>query len=90
MALERLLFDVVRGSVTFGYASGDLACIPPADLNGAALTLGDEPGTAPERPRFVSPRILGPQSVKNGYRLRPRTLAVGADREAYERLPLND
>ncbi|NHX39951.1 hypothetical protein BDK61_0584 [Haloarcula quadrata] len=76
--------------VQFESVNGDLACIPLADLNGAVLALGDGPGTAPGRPRFVSPRVLGPRTVKNVCRLRPRTLAASADREAYERLPLDD
>ena len=76
--------------VQFESATGDLACIPLADLNGAVLALGEGPGTAPGRPRFVSPRVLGPRTVKNVCRLRPRALAAGADREAYERLPLED
>ncbi|AAV47342.1 unknown [Haloarcula marismortui ATCC 43049] len=76
--------------VQFESVNGDLACIPLADLNGAVLALGDGPGTAPGRPRFVSPRVLGPRTVKNVCRLQPRTLAASADREAYERLPLDD
>ncbi len=51
--------------VQFESVNGDLACIPLADLNGAVLALGDGPGTAPGRPRFVSPRVLGPRTVKN-------------------------
>lgn len=76
--------------VQFESANGDLACIPLVDLNGAVLALGDGLGTEPERPRFVSPHVLGPRTVKNVCRLRPRTLAAGADREAYERLPLDE
>jgi len=76
--------------IQFESANGDLACIPLADLNGAVLALGDGPGTAPERPRFVSPHVFGPRTVKNVCRLRPRALAAGADREEYERLPLDD
>ncbi|GCF13798.1 hypothetical protein Harman_17330 [Haloarcula mannanilytica] len=76
--------------IQFESANGDLACIPLADLNGAVLALGDGSGTAPERPRFVSPHVLGPRTVKNVCRLRPRALAAGADREAYERLPLDE
>ena len=75
--------------VQFESANGDLACIPLADLTGAVLALGEGSGTAPGRPRFVSPRVLGPRTVKNVRRLRPRALAAGADREAYERLPLD-
>lgn len=76
--------------VQFESTNGDLACIPLSDLTGAILALGDGAGTAAERPRFVSPHVLGPRTVKHVCRLRPRTLAAGADREAYERLPLDD
>ncbi|MFU1780992.1 hypothetical protein ACM16X_06410 [Haloarcula japonica] len=76
--------------VQFESANGDLACIPLTDLSGAVLALGDGPGTAPERPRFVSPHVLGPRTVKNVCQLRPRTLVADADREAYERLPLDE
>jgi hypothetical protein len=92
------VFDLLEAAATpgdtthiqFESANGDLACIPLADLSGAVLALGEGPGTAPERPRFVSPRVLGPRTVKNVCRLRPRALAAGADREAYERLPLDE
>jgi len=76
--------------IQFESANGDLACIPLADLTSAVLALGEGAGTAPGRPRFVSPHVLGPRTVKNVCRLWPQALAAGADRETYERLPLDD
>ncbi|MFB6222112.1 MAG: hypothetical protein ABEH86_00360 [Haloarcula sp.] len=76
--------------VQFESANGDRACIPLSDLSDAILALGEGPGTAPGRPRFVSPHVLGPRTVKNVCRVRPLALAAGADREAYEALPLDD
>jgi hypothetical protein len=41
-------------------------------------------------PRFVSPAVVGPRTIKNLTRVRPLVLAPEEDRTAYERLPLDE
>lgn len=72
--------------VQFESADGDAACVPLADLDGAIVAVGAESTL----PRFVSPHVVGPRTVKALSRVRPLALAPEEDRTEYERLPLDE
>jgi len=87
--LEAAAFPEATTHVRFESANGDTACVPLRDLDGAIVALGAGEGRVDGLPRFVSPRVLGPRTVKNLRRIEPLALAPGADREAYESLPID-
>lgn len=72
--------------VLFESDSGERACVPLTDLDGAIVAVGDGDGL----PRFVSPHVIGPRTVKRLERIRPVSLAPEEDREAYEELALDE
>jgi DMSO/TMAO reductase YedYZ molybdopterin-dependent catalytic subunit len=74
----------------FESAGGDTACVPLTDLEGGIIALSDGAGSAPGRPRLVSPHVLGPRTVKSLRRIRPLALDPGAQREDYESLPIDE
>ncbi|MGM0604129.1 MAG: molybdopterin-dependent oxidoreductase [Halobacteriota archaeon] len=76
--------------VQFESVDGDLACVPLADLEGGLVAVDDGTEAAENAPRFVSPHVLGPRTVKNLVCMRPLALAAGDDRVEYEALPIDD
>lgn len=87
--LELLDAAAIPGETThvqFSSNDGDRACVALADLKDAIIAVGDADGT----PRFVSPHVIGPRTIKNLARVRPLALSPGEDREAYEELPLDE
>jgi len=72
--------------VQFESVDGDRACVPLADLDGAIVAVGEDATL----PRFVSPHVVGPRTVKNLSRVRPLALAPEKDRTEYEQLPLDE
>jgi len=71
--------------VRFESVDGDAACVPLADLDGAIVAVGGDPTL----PRFVSPHVVGPRTVKDLSRVRPLALAPEEDRTEHEQLPLD-
>lgn len=67
-------------------ANDERACIPLADLTDAIIAVDEGDGF----PRFVSPHVLGPRTIKSVTRVRPLVLDPGEDREAYECLPIDE
>ena len=51
---------------------------------------GETTGTNDGFPRFVSPHVIGPRTIKNLVEIRPLTLTPEEDREDYERLPFEE
>lgn len=72
--------------VQFESVDGERACVPLDALTDAIVAVGEDP----DLPRFVSPDVIGPRTIKRLSRVRPRTLAPGEDRNRYERLPIDD
>lgn len=78
------------------------ACIPITALEEAMIALGDSEGESREAtpfddvnlggeyPRFVSPAVLGPRTVKRVSLVEPLALDPGTDRTEYESLPEQD
>lgn len=87
------VFELLEGAdvpettthVQFESTTENCTCIPLADLDGALIAIGDGDGF----PRFVSPHVIGPRTIKNLSRIRPLTLEPGDEREQYENLPLD-
>lgn len=67
-------------------ADGARACVPLTALDDAIIAIGESDGL----PRFVSPHVIGPRTVKNLSRIRPLALTPSESREAYEQLPLDE
>jgi hypothetical protein len=74
------------------------ACVPITVLAGGFLALGaesefeefatsDEIGPRGEYPRFVSPAVVGPRTIKQVSLIEPLALDPGTDRTEYETLP---
>ena len=72
--------------VQFISREGYHACIPLTDLRDALITVGDRDDV----PRFVSPYVVGPRTIKNVAEIRPVALDAGEERESYEDLPIEE
>lgn len=65
---------------------GNRACVPLTDLPDAIIAVGEADGL----PRFVSPHVVGPRTIKNLRRVQALALEPGEDREDYEDLPFEE
>ena len=84
--IEAATFPADTTHVVLESVGGYRACVPLTAIADAVIAVGD----GPEKPRFVSPDVVGPRAMKKLESITPRSLAAHEDPEPHERLPIDD